>query len=189
MVLLDRADPACRRNLVFRRCVTLFVASKPASRLCRRPDVFLDRILVAHHGYRSRMVCPCVLHGDLFRDLGVVLRLAAATRRQGAISWRKQMASNAHAGSKHGCSATIAMDKIDEQPSTGFHPRSGMDHAGMVALSAIGPERSEIARVGPRELRIRCSKHGCPRSCVSLYAFGQFRNRVSMVVDVDSQSL
>src|SRR4051794_40454107 len=133
MVLLGRAYPACRCNLVFRPDVTLFVASKPASRLCRRPNVLLDRILVAHDGHRSRVVCPSVLYGDLFRDLGVVLWLAAATRRQGATSWCKQMGSHAHAGSKHGGSSTIAMDKIDEQPSTGFHPRGGLDHAGMVA--------------------------------------------------------
>jgi len=73
VVLLDRADAANRRNLVFRRAVTSCVASKPASRLRRRPDVLLGRILLAHDGHRSRLVCSSVLHGDLFRDLGVVL--------------------------------------------------------------------------------------------------------------------
>ena len=129
VVLLDRADPACRRNLVFRRGVTSWLASKPASRLCRRPDVLLGRILLAHDGHRSRLVCSCVLHGDLFRDLGVVLRFVAATSGQEAITCRKQMGPDARPSSNHRGSRAIAVDKIDKQPATCFHPRGGMDHA------------------------------------------------------------
>ena len=105
------------------------VASKPASRLCRRPDVLLDRILLAHDGHRSRLVCSCVLHGDLFRDLGVVLRFVASTSGQEAISWRKQMGPDARPSPNHRGSRAIAVDKIDKQPATRFHPRGGMDHA------------------------------------------------------------
>jgi len=43
------------------------------------------------------------------------------------------MGPNAHAGPKHGASCTIAMDKIDEQSSTGFHPSGSVDRGGVVA--------------------------------------------------------
>src|SRR5580765_7205469 len=129
MVLLDRADPACRRNLVLRRGVKLSVASKTASRLRRRPDVLLGRVLLAHDGHRSRLVCSSVLHGNLFRDLGVVLWSAAATSRQKAITRCKQMGPDARSSPKHGASRTIPVDEIDEQPATRFHSRGGMDHA------------------------------------------------------------
>ena len=128
MVLLDRVDPAYRRNLVLRRGVTLSVAPKPASRLRRWPDVLLGRVLLAHDGHRSRLVCPSVLHGDLFRDLGVVLRFVAATSGQEAITCRKQMGPDARPSSNHRGSRAIAVDKIDKQPATCFHPRGGMDN-------------------------------------------------------------
>src|SRR5262245_10441215 len=101
MVLLDCADPAYRRNLVLRHGITLSMASKPASRLCRRPDVLLDRILLAHDGDCPWLVCSAVLHGDLFRDLGLVLRSTAATSRQEAITLTRQMEPDARRGSKH----------------------------------------------------------------------------------------
>src|SRR6478736_5198271 len=133
VVLLDRASPACRRNLVFWRGVTLWLASKSASRLCRRPDFLLDRILLAHDGHRSRLVCSCVLHGDLFGDLGVVLRFVPATSGQEAITCRGKMGPDAHPSSNDRGSRAIAVDKIDKQLATCFHPRGGMDHVRMVA--------------------------------------------------------
>src|SRR4029450_5272255 len=133
VVLLDRADPAYRRNLVLRQGVTSSVASEPAPRLRLRPDVFLDRILLADDGHRPWLVCPSVLHGDLFRNLGVVLRSAAATCRQEAITRRKQMGPDARSSAKHGGPRAIPVDKINEQPATRFHPRGSVDHACMVA--------------------------------------------------------
>ena len=105
------------------------MASKPPSRLRRGPDIFLDRILLAHDGHRSRLVCSSVLHGDLFRDLGVVLRSAAATCRQEALSSRKQMGPDARSSPKHGAPCAVAVDEIDKQPATRFPPRGGLDHA------------------------------------------------------------
>jgi len=79
VVLLGRSDSAYRRNLVLGHRVASSLVSKPASGLCRWPDLLLDRILLAHDGHRSRLVRSSVLHGDLFRDLGVVLQSGAAT--------------------------------------------------------------------------------------------------------------
>ena len=82
VVLLDCADPADRCDLVLRDGVTSWLASKLASWLRRWPDVFLDRILLAHDGHRSGLVRPGILHGDLLRVVGVVLRPRAATSRK-----------------------------------------------------------------------------------------------------------
>ena len=97
------------------------MASKFASRLCRRPDIFLDRILLAHDRHRSWLVCSSVLHGDLFCNLGLVLRSATATSKQEATTRRNQMGPDAHPSPHHRNPHTIAMHAIVQH---GYWPRS-----------------------------------------------------------------
>ena len=74
-----------------------------------------------------------VLYGDLFRDLGVVLRFAASTSRQEEISWHWQMGPDARSSPNHGHCLAVAVDKIHKQPPTGF------------VLAADGPQLNGCA--------------------------------------------
>ena len=90
------------------------MASESASRLRRRADIFLDRILVAYDRHCPWLVCSRVLHGDLFRDLDVVLRSAATTVEQEALTGRQQVGPNACPGQKRRSAGAVAVDKIDK---------------------------------------------------------------------------
>ena len=90
------------------------MASESPSRLRRRADIFLGRILLAYDRHCPWLVCSRVLHGHLFRGLDVVLRFAATTIEQEALTDREQMGPDASPRQKRRCAAAIAVDKIDK---------------------------------------------------------------------------
>ena len=101
---------------------------KPASRLRRRPDVFLDRILLAHDGHRSGWFVLEFYMAIYFAIWGWfcgLLRPRAGKSESAsqANGSRCLLEPEAQRGrhNRH--------DKIDQQPATRFHPRGGVDHA------------------------------------------------------------
>src|SRR4030095_5418958 len=99
------------------------MASESASWLRRGADIFLGRILLAYFRRCPWLLCSRVVHGDLFGDLGVVLRSAATTVEQEGLTRREQMGSDAGPGQKRRSAAAIAVDKIDEKYASPFNPR------------------------------------------------------------------
>ena len=97
MALLDRANAAPSRDLVFRRKFKTSLAARFASWVRRRPRVFLDGLFLAEDGDRSRMGVGRILHGDLLRRLELVVRTTAPVRDVASARDRVRERDNATA--------------------------------------------------------------------------------------------
>src|SRR5436305_8971671 len=126
------------------------MASKPASWLCRRADVFLGRLLLAYNGDDPGLVRPAVLHGDLCCGLGLVLR-SYAPEIEANPGRHEQMGPDAFASANACDAGTVTMDKIHKQSATRVSARSRVDHGRMVAR--MGFLRVRLERPGRRAAR------------------------------------
>src|SRR3954452_14830413 len=100
LALLDCAHATDGRNLVSRRKIAPSLDSQSGARLRHWIDLFLDGSVVAHHGHGPGLVRYAILHGDLFRGVGVVLWIASAATNSAGKD-RHEMGPDVKPSSSH----------------------------------------------------------------------------------------
>ena len=157
MALLDRADAAARRGLVFRREFETPLAARFASRLRRGARVFLDGLFLAENGDRSR-------HG-FWSDFtwrstsplwSWIVRACCAPsrddRRRRSIaesSWTQPLSLTSSLRA-----APIALAAFDEQSSPRLSSRGRLGRTGMAARPGLFRLGLEHPRDAPCTARL-----------------------------------
>src|SRR5207244_6348751 len=108
-----RSHSAHSGNFVFMASFASFLGSLSPALVRRWAGFFLDRSLLAYNCHRAPLVCSRILHGDLFRALGMVLRFGPTTRNKRGTAFN-QMGPDVSPGRPGQATTAIIMDEIDK---------------------------------------------------------------------------